>query len=82
MAADDDEPDALVHEILRCTRGDETRIYTLRVVSNGVELWRIIESPGANPRSIKESHFTDVDETSQFLDEVRRTLRAGGWREE
>jgi hypothetical protein len=70
------------HEVLRCTRGDQTRLYDLRIVSDGVELWRTIESPGEPPVSIRESHFTDPDETASFIDEVRRTLRAGGWQEQ
>jgi hypothetical protein len=69
------------HEVLRCTRGDETRIYTLHVVSGGVELWRTTESPGEKPRSVKESDFKDPETTSQFLEEVRRTMKAGGWQE-
>lgn len=69
------------HEVLRCTRGGETRIYSLRVVPDGAELWRITESPGESPRSVKECDFNDPEKTSQFLDEVRRTLRAGGWQE-
>ena len=81
MPIDNNEPEGQLHEVLRCTRGDETRIYHLRVVSDGVELWRVIESPGESPRSVKESHFTDPDTTSQFLEEVRRTLKAGGWQE-
>jgi hypothetical protein len=88
---DDDKPalrrDELIasgnlHEVLRCTRGDETRIYGLRVVPHGAELWRITESPGEAPRSVKESDFSDPEQTSQFLEEVRRTLKAGGWQEE
>ena len=76
----DDEP-AKWHEVLRCTRGDETRTYRLRVVSGGAELWRMTESPGEQTRSVKESDFKDPETTSQFLDEVRRTLKAGGWQE-
>jgi hypothetical protein len=70
------------HEVFRCRRGDETRSYRLRVVADGVELWRTSESPGAPPGSVMESHFSDADETSRFLDEVRRALRAGGWQAE
>jgi hypothetical protein len=79
---ENNQPEGQWHEVLRCTRGDETRIYHLRVVSDGVELWRVIEAPGESPRSAKESHFTDPETTSQFLEEVRRALKAGGWQEE
>ena len=81
MDPDEDISSTDAHEVLRCTRGDETRIYNLRVVSDGAELWRITESPGDEPRSVRESHFTGSEEASQFLEEVRRALIAGGWRE-
>ncbi len=68
------------HEVLRCTRGGETRIYRLRAVSEGAELWRTTELPGAEPQSVKECDLKGSEEASQFLEEVRRTLVAGGWR--
>ena len=77
-----DEPGKQWHQVLRCTRGNETRIYSLRVVPDGVELWRVVEVFGEVSVSVKESDFTDADETSEFLEEVRRTLKAGGWDEE
>ena len=82
MSTDDDEPKERWHQVLRCTRGDETRTYNLCIVSDGVELWRVVECPGESSVSVKESDFTDADETSDFLEEVRRTLKAGGWEEE
>jgi hypothetical protein len=39
------------------------------------------EAPGEKTRSVKEGDFKDPETTSQFLDEVRRTLKAGGWQE-
>jgi hypothetical protein len=90
MGTGDDKPelhsDELItstdlHQVLRCTRGDETRIYGLRVVCSGAELWRVTECPGAKTRSGKESDVKDPDKTSLFLEEVRRTLKAGGWQE-
>ncbi len=77
----DDGPATRWHEVLRCTRGDETRIYRLRVVADGAELWRMTEAPGEKTRSVKESDFKDPETTSKFLEEVRRTLKAGGWQE-
>jgi hypothetical protein len=67
------------HEVLRCTRGDETRIYSLRVVSDGAELWRTTECPGEEAHLVKECLFKHSEEASQFLEEMRRTLIAGGW---
>lgn len=68
------------HEVLRCTRGSETRIYRLRAVPDGAELWRTTEQSGAESQSVKECDFKGSEEASQFLEEVRRTLVAGGWR--
>jgi hypothetical protein len=68
-----------VHEVLRCTRGTETRIYNLRAIPGGGELLRITKSPGAEPQSVKECDFQDSEQVSKFLEEVRRSLIAGGW---
>ncbi len=68
-------------EVLRCERGDETRIYNLRGVSGGAELWRVTEIPGEQASAVKECGFKTPEEAAEFLDEVRRTLRAGGWQE-
>jgi hypothetical protein len=68
------------HEVLRCSRGGETRTYTLRVVPGGAELWRVTESDSGGTSSIKECEFTSSEETSKFLEELRRALVAGGWR--
>jgi hypothetical protein len=68
-------------EILRCARAGETRTYTLRVVPGGVELWRITEGADGEVDSVKESLFKGSEETAQFLEELRRALVAGGWRE-
>jgi hypothetical protein len=77
---DDDIAPTGVHEVFRCARGDETRIYSLLVVPDGAELWRTTVSPGAATRSVRESHLHGQEEASQFLEEVRRALRAGGWK--
>jgi hypothetical protein len=87
--AGDDKPDALSGElitspdleVLRYQRGDETRTFSLRVVPNGAELWRVTQRPGQTPRSVKEALFDNPDETFEFLEEVRRTLIVGGWQE-
>jgi hypothetical protein len=69
------------HEVLRCSRGGETRAYNLRIVPGGAELWRITESDDRGTSAIKESTFTSSEETSTFLEELRRALVAGGWRQ-
>jgi hypothetical protein len=67
--------------LLQYRRGDETRVYNVRVVPDGAELWAVTEAPGKVPRSVKEGLFTNAAEALEFLDEVDRTLMAGGWRE-
>jgi hypothetical protein len=69
------------HELLRCTRRNETRTYSLREVGGGAELWRITEAPGADAQSVKEGHFKDSEQVLQFLEELRRSLIAGGWQQ-
>jgi hypothetical protein len=68
-------------EVLRVTRKDETRIYRILVGSDNTELWRFIEAPGQPTQSIKECDLPNADAAWKFLDEVQRTLKAGGWRE-
>jgi hypothetical protein len=68
-------------ELIRYERGIETRIYQLRVVSGGAELWRITERPGTPNQSIKESDLTSIEETLALMEEIGRMLMAGGWRE-
>ncbi len=85
-----DKPEAKVGEViavpefrplLQYQRGLETRTYNVRVVPEGAELWAVTEAPGSVPRSVKEGLFTSAHEALEFLEEVRRTLWAGGWRE-
>jgi hypothetical protein len=66
--------------LLEYRRGDETRVYNVRVVAEGAELWAVTEAVGRVPRSIKEGLFTNAAEALEFLDEVHRALIAGGWR--
>ncbi len=65
--------------LLRYTRDDETRVYNLRVVAEGAELWAVTEALGRVPRTVKEGLFTNTDDALEFLDEVHRTLIVGGW---
>jgi hypothetical protein len=71
-----------LRELFRYKRGDDTRIYSLRVVPTGAELWRVTESPGEPPASLKECDLKNTDEAIQFLEEVKRSLIAGGWKEQ
>lgn len=78
-----DEPPAANarHEIFRYARSAETRIYYLRVVPGGAELWRDTNVVSDGPLSVMEGLFRSSEETAQFLEELRRALIAGGWRE-
>ena len=71
----------IFHEVLSCHRSTETRTYNLLVVPGGAELWRVTESAAGTIQSIKEGDFKSSEEVSTFLEELRRTLIAGGWRE-
>jgi len=68
-------------ELFRFSRAGVTRIFVLRTNPGVAELWRITETPGEPVCSIKETEFAGVEEAFDFLDEVKRTLIAGHWRE-
>jgi hypothetical protein len=72
----------IFHEVFRYRRHDEVRIYQLCAVPGGLELWRVVEREGELADSVKEVDFRRPDEVAQFLEEVERTLTAGGWRQE
>ena len=89
MDENDDEPQAESEQVIsadfkelfRVQKSDETRVYGLRVVPGGAELWRITEKPGQEPISIKEDDFTRSDEAGRTLEDLERRLKAGGWRQ-
>ena len=67
-------------EMFRYQRGDAVRVYCLRVVPGGTELWRVTERAGQPPSAVKEEDFNRADVAALFLNEVERSLTAGGWR--
>ena len=67
-------------ELLRYQRGVQTRIYQLRVVPGGAELWRVTENPGEPTQSIKEADMASLEETLDLLEEIGRSLLTAGWR--
>jgi hypothetical protein len=69
------------HEVIRCVRRDEVRSYRMRAIGSGAELWRVTESEAAGVQAVKESDFKSSEEAAAFLEELRRSLIAGGWRE-
>jgi hypothetical protein len=90
MSKEDEKPEVKEGELVAAPdfrplmhyrRGDETRVYNLRVVADGAELWAVTEACGRVPRAVKEGLFTNVDEALEFLEEVHRTMVVGGWRE-
>lgn len=81
MADQDDSASSEFRELIRYERGLEERVYQLRVVPGGAELWRVTESPGEEPRSLKEADVKSIEETFELLEEIRRSLTTAGWRE-
>jgi hypothetical protein len=73
--------DDQARELIRYTRGVQVRVYTLRSVANGAELWRITESGGQQTGAVKEADVGSMEETLELLEEIQRSLTAGGWRE-
>lgn len=67
-------------EVFRYRRGEDIRIYRLRVIEGGIELWRITIRSGQLDVSIKEDDFRSADAAARFFEEVQRSLTAGGWR--
>jgi hypothetical protein len=68
-------------ELFRYRRGDELRIYKLRVIPGGAELWRMTATGGHAAAPLKEDDFTSPDQVIQTLEELKQRLKAGGWRE-
>lgn len=68
-------------EVFRYSRGNEVRVYSLRVVAGGTELWRVTVRPGEPDSEIKESDFTSADVAARYFEEIERTLTAGRWRQ-
>ena len=75
-----DDPQPLGGEVFRYSRGDEVRIYSLRVVKGGAELWKVTMRPGQPDVEIKEDHFSDAEACAQCFEEIDRMMQAGKWR--
>ena len=78
LDADDLQSSPDFHEVLRCARGEETRTYGLLVIPGGVQLWRISES-ATGVETVKESDLGSSEQAAALLEELRRSLIAGGW---
>jgi hypothetical protein len=48
------------------------RIFSLRVVAGGAELWRITVVPGERDSAILEEHFKSADVAGQYFEEIER----------
>jgi hypothetical protein len=68
-------------ELFRYQKHDELRIYKLKVLPGGAELWRTTERSGQEATSIKEDDFAHSDEAVRTLAELEERLKAGGWRQ-
>jgi hypothetical protein len=78
--ADDNAPSDL-REVFRYQRGEEVRVYSLRVAPGCTELWRTTQQPGCAAVFVKETDLRGRDQTVAFLAEVKDTLVAGRWRQ-
>jgi len=68
-------------EVFRYSRDSDVRIYNLRIVTGGTELWRITVVPGEPDSAILEEHFKSAEVAALYFEEIERALIAGGWRE-
>jgi hypothetical protein len=75
-----DNEDETGGELFRYRRGEDIRIYRLRVIEGGIEVWRITIRAGQLDDSIKEDDFRSADAAVRFFEEIQRSLTAGGWR--
>ena len=69
-----------LRELFRYGKAGRVRIYNLRVVSNGTELWVVASTAGRVLSSTKKATFSNPDEMAVVLEDVERTLAVGGWR--
>lgn len=79
MAEKSNKVAAIGTEVFRYSRGDEVRVYDLRMVPGGTELWRVTTQAGQLARSVKESDFKESEAAAAYFLEIERTLTAGGW---
>ena len=73
--------DDKARELIRYTKGSLVRVYSLRTVSQGAELWRVTETEGRQTGAVKEADVRSMEETLDLLEEIQRSLMAGGWQE-
>jgi hypothetical protein len=66
--------------MFRFRKGDELRIYSLRAVPGGAELWRTTTVGEEAVTSIMEEDFTHLEAAIDTLRELEQRLRAGGWK--
>jgi hypothetical protein len=69
-----------LRELFRYQRRGEIRVYSLRIVSTGAELWRITEQPQERASSVKEADLKSSEEALEAIEDIERSLSAGGWR--
>jgi hypothetical protein len=67
-------------ELFRYEKAGRVRIYNLRAVTNGAELWMVSAKTGKLADSKKKTTFDNPAHAVIFLEEIERTLTAGGWR--
>jgi hypothetical protein len=62
-------------------RDGDVRIYSLRIVTGGTELWRVTIVPGEPDSAILEEHFKSAEVAAQYFEKIERAFIAGRWRE-
>jgi hypothetical protein len=70
-----------LREVFRFQKGNDLRVYGLRLVSGRVELWRVTETPGQQASAIKEADCANSREALELFEDIEASLKAGGWRE-
>ena len=68
-------------ELIRYERGLEVRVYQLRTATAGAELWRVTESADRETTAVKEADVKSIEDTLELLEDIKRSLIVGGWRE-
>lgn len=68
-------------ELFRYEKDGTVRIYNLRVVPEGAELWVSAANVGEVAGSKMKMLFRNPDEAALVLQDIERTLQGGGWRQ-
>jgi len=68
-----------LREVLRYRKAGRIRVYSLRMLDRGAELWVAVGKAGRLGQAKKRVQFSASDDVSVFLEDVEQTLRRGEW---